>query len=199
MRRPLIAGNWKMNLNRASAVALAEGVAKAAARDRGRRSGRLPAKLLPGRRGPGDRRLEGRPGRPEHVSRAGRGLYRRNRAPRCSATWAARYVILGHSERRHILGETDAADQQEGPRRPGRRADADRLRGRIAGRARSWANPGGHPPPVRRLAGRRLGRADGKRRHRLRAGLGDRHRQGGHPPTGGGGPSRPSQDHRRAL
>ena len=30
MRRPLIAGNWKMNLNRASAVALAEGVAKAA-------------------------------------------------------------------------------------------------------------------------------------------------------------------------
>ena len=30
MRRPFIAGNWKMNLNRASAVALAEGVAKRA-------------------------------------------------------------------------------------------------------------------------------------------------------------------------
>jgi len=30
MRRPLIAGNWKMNLNRASAVALATGVARAA-------------------------------------------------------------------------------------------------------------------------------------------------------------------------
>ena len=30
MRRPLIAGNWKMNLNRASAVALAEGVARGA-------------------------------------------------------------------------------------------------------------------------------------------------------------------------
>ena len=31
MRRPLIAGNWKMNLNRAGAVALAEGLARAAA------------------------------------------------------------------------------------------------------------------------------------------------------------------------
>ena len=28
MRRPFIAGNWKMNLNRAAAVALAEAVAK---------------------------------------------------------------------------------------------------------------------------------------------------------------------------
>ena len=28
MRRPLIAGNWKMNMARASAVALAEGVVK---------------------------------------------------------------------------------------------------------------------------------------------------------------------------
>ena len=31
MRRPFIAGNWKMNLDRAGAVALAQSVAKAAA------------------------------------------------------------------------------------------------------------------------------------------------------------------------
>jgi len=30
MRRPFIAGNWKMNLDRASAVALAEGLVKEA-------------------------------------------------------------------------------------------------------------------------------------------------------------------------
>ena len=79
MRRPLIAGNWKMNLNRASAVALAEGVARAAEGVDGRGLGRLPAKLLPRRGGPGNRRLEGRPGCAEHVSRAGRGFYRRDR------------------------------------------------------------------------------------------------------------------------
>ena len=45
------------------------------------------------------------------------------------------YVILGHSERRHILGETDEAINKKVHAASGRGADPDRLRGRVAGRA----------------------------------------------------------------
>ena len=55
MRRPFIAGNWKMNLDRAGAVALAAAIAERAGDVPQRRPGRLPAVRLPRRRARRDR------------------------------------------------------------------------------------------------------------------------------------------------
>ena len=49
----------------------------------------------------------------------------------------AEYVIVGHSERRRLFGETDADRQSQSDGRAGRRADADRLHRRDARRARA--------------------------------------------------------------
>ena len=76
MRRPLIAGNWKMNLRRRSAVALAEGVVSRSAMIDGVDLAVCPPSCyldavglaqLPGRRSPW---------RSKRLSRAGRRLYR---------------------------------------------------------------------------------------------------------------------------
>ena len=55
--------------------------------------------------------VRGSPWAPEHVPRGRTGLLPAKSAPRCSVDLGCTYVILGHSERRHILGETDEADQ----------------------------------------------------------------------------------------
>jgi triosephosphate isomerase len=112
MRRPLIAGNWKMNLNRAAAVALAEGVA--------RQSPEYPqvdlavcppsvyldavGKVLAG----------------STVGLAAQNMYHEAEGAFTGEISAGmlcdvgcKYVILGHSERRHILGESDAAIQKK--------------------------------------------------------------------------------------
>ncbi|MEX2316823.1 MAG: triose-phosphate isomerase [Pirellulales bacterium] len=107
-RRPLIAGNWKMNTDRASAVALADGVAK--------RSGDFskldlvvcpPAVYLV----PVGIALGG-----SAVTLGAQNMYHEANGAFTGELSAAmlkdvgcRYVILGHSERRHILGETDEA------------------------------------------------------------------------------------------
>ena len=51
-----------------------------------------------------------------------------------------RYVILGHSERRHIFGETDAMVAKENCCCVGRRTDADCLHRRNFGRAQRKSN-----------------------------------------------------------
>ena len=89
-----------------------------------------------------------------------------------------RFVILGHSERRQIFGETDGR-QPEGAGRWEVWAQADHLRGRAVertggGQGRAGRRRPGEGLPVGRGRKRGLGRG-------LRAGLGHRNRHGGRP------------------
>jgi triosephosphate isomerase len=108
MRRKLIAGNWKMNTDRAGAVTLAKGIA-----ERAGEVGELELLVCP-------------PFvylaavadvlRATNVGIGAQNMYHEANGAytgEISATMlkdvGCRYVILGHSERRHILGETDEA------------------------------------------------------------------------------------------
>jgi triosephosphate isomerase (TIM) len=108
MRRPFIAGNWKMNLNRASAVDLAEGIAKRAEKVAGVDLAVCPPSCYLDAVG---RVLAG-----SKVALGAQNMYHERDGAFTGELSAAMlcdlgctYVILGHSERRHILGEADAA------------------------------------------------------------------------------------------
>jgi triosephosphate isomerase (TIM) len=107
MRRQLIAGNWKMNTNRAAAVALAEGVAKAVASIADADVALCPpscyldavGKVLQGSKvGLGA----------QNVYFEKDGAFTGELSTAMLLDLGCKYVILGHSERRHILGENDA-------------------------------------------------------------------------------------------
>jgi triosephosphate isomerase len=107
MRRPLIAGNWKMNLERASSVALAEAVAKGSAGLEGVDVAVCPPFVY---LDPVAQALQG-----SKVGLGAQDMYHEAKGAFTGEISAAmlldvacKYVILGHSERRHILGETDA-------------------------------------------------------------------------------------------
>jgi triosephosphate isomerase (TIM) len=106
MRRKLIAGNWKMNTDRASAVALAQAIG-----DRSGEYGHLdllvcpPAVYL---------LLVADVVRGTSVDLGAQNMYHEPNGAFTGETSAAMlldvgcsHAILGHSERRHILGETD--------------------------------------------------------------------------------------------
>lgn len=107
MRRPLIAGNWKMNTDHATAVALAEGVAEG--------SGDIEkADLLVC---PPSIYLEsvGKALDSSSVALGAQNMYAKPNgaftgevSASMLADVGAEYVILGHSERRTLMGETDA-------------------------------------------------------------------------------------------
>ncbi len=105
MRQTLIAGNWKMNLNRAESLALARGIAQG--------SGSLSAELLVCPpfvyldcvRGV----LDGSSVRlgAQNVYHQPSGAFTGEISTSMLVDVGCRYVILGHSERRHVMGETD--------------------------------------------------------------------------------------------
>jgi triosephosphate isomerase len=108
MRRPLIAGNWKMNLVRASAVALAEEIAKAAETIDGVDLAVCPPSCYleaVGKAIAGSRVALGA----QNVYHEPSGAFTGELSAAMLRDLGCTYVILGHSERRHILGETDEA------------------------------------------------------------------------------------------
>lgn len=107
MRRPFIAGNWKMNTDRASAVALAAGVAEAAeAIERCDLAVCPPSCYLEavGRAIAGSKVALGA----QNMYHEPNGAFTGELSAAMLRDFGCAYVILGHSERRHILGETDA-------------------------------------------------------------------------------------------
>ena len=106
MRRPFIAGNWKMNLNREQAVELAKAVVAKSADYGAVDLAVCPPSLYIDAVG---QALAG-----SSVGLGAQNMYHEASGAFTGEISAAmlvdlkcRYVILGHSERRHILGETD--------------------------------------------------------------------------------------------
>ena len=106
MRTPFIAGNWKMNLDGAGAAALAEGLKADLAGVAGVRLAVAPPSVYLARVAAV---LKGSP-----VAVAAQdGYFEPNGAFTGEVSIAmladvgCRYVICGHSERRHVIGETD--------------------------------------------------------------------------------------------
>jgi triosephosphate isomerase len=106
MRRPFIAGNWKMNLNRAEAASLAKAVAEGVANVTAADVAVCPpavyldavSQIVKGSKlGLGGQNLYFEPN----------GAFTGETSAAMLTDLGCRYVILGHSERRHILGETN--------------------------------------------------------------------------------------------
>ena len=106
MRRKFVAGNWKMNMDRASAVALATEISKEASKFAGVDLAVFPpsvyvdavAKVLSGTNvGWGVQNVYPQPN----------GAFTGEISVAMLQDLGCRYAILGHSERRHILGESD--------------------------------------------------------------------------------------------
>ncbi len=106
MRKPFIAGNWKMNMNSASAVALAAGLARELEENDSVDVAVCPpfvylqsvvAALSASNIAVGA----------QNVYFEGNGAFTGETSCEMLKDTSCTYVILGHSERRHVIGETD--------------------------------------------------------------------------------------------
>lgn len=107
MSRPLFAGNWKMNLDRAGCVALAQAIVAQAGAAQGDLLVCPPSVYLEAVRGivQGTSVALGAQNVWPDANGAFTGEISTSMLRDCGCT----HVILGHSERRQLLGETDAA------------------------------------------------------------------------------------------
>jgi len=106
MRTPLIAGNWKMNTDTGSAIALARVIGQRAAEAGGAELLVCPPSLYL----QAVRDAIGNAGvalGAQNMYHEPQGAFTGEISGAMLSDIGATYVILGHSERRHILGETD--------------------------------------------------------------------------------------------
>jgi triosephosphate isomerase len=120
MRKSFVAGNWKMNLTKAEAVALASGLAGKASQFGGVEVGIIPAFVHIDAVADGlyPNRSAGNAGAGGSASAIGVGAqdvyFEKNGAFTGEVSTAmltdlgVKYVLIGHSERRHVIGENDA-------------------------------------------------------------------------------------------
>ncbi|MFO0902860.1 MAG: triose-phosphate isomerase [Pirellulales bacterium] len=107
MRRPFIAGNWKMNLTKAESVALAQALAaKVGASSAVEVAVCPPACYLDAVAAALKGSAVGLGA--QNMYHQGNGAYTGELSAAMLVDLGCQYVILGHSERRHILGETNA-------------------------------------------------------------------------------------------
>ncbi len=105
MRRPLIAGNWKMNLNRADSVSLARDLAAADVNSDTDVLVCPPAVYLDAVSAAVSESGVAIGGQDVYFEAA--GAFTGETSTSMLADIGCTFVILGHSERRHVMGETD--------------------------------------------------------------------------------------------
>lgn len=107
MRKPFIAGNWKMNTDSASAVALASGLVKALSAIQTVDVAVCPPfvylQAVANALSSSNIALGA-----QDVFYEGNGAYTGEISAAMLKDCCCTYVIIGHSERRHVIGETDA-------------------------------------------------------------------------------------------
>ena len=179
-----MAGNWKMNLNHLEAILLVQKLAFSLTE---KQLTDVEVVVLP----PftdlrsvqtlidGDKLLIGYGA--QDLSPHPSGAYTGDISGAMLAKLGCTYVVVGHSERRAVPPRGRRAGQRQGEGGAGQRHGADPVRRRGAGGPRGRRARAAHAAPsstARSTGSRRAGREG---RGRLRAGVGDRHRQDGDP------------------